>query len=192
MVGVGWLVVMDDWLLRGGALGAVLGFAIGGALLLPVGYVYGPTGQGDTRRIRRSRLHRESFSSIHQFATGWMMVLSYFIVCPWEAVAVGKIAAYIFPALDSMEIYRIAERPVYLPHLLIGLGLTGLDHVAQLSRRSPQRHVSELDNLRNAGAVRCVRQRGRQQGCRRAIFRPCSRMAGLSLCCWCCRSCFIS
>ena len=40
MVGVGWLVVMDDWLLRGGALGAVLGFAIGGALLLPVGYVY--------------------------------------------------------------------------------------------------------------------------------------------------------
>ena len=35
MVGVGWLVVMDDWLLRGGALGGVLGFAIGGTLLLP-------------------------------------------------------------------------------------------------------------------------------------------------------------
>jgi amino acid transporter len=41
MVGVGWLVVMDDWLLRGGPLGGVLGFAIGGALLLPIGYVYG-------------------------------------------------------------------------------------------------------------------------------------------------------
>src|SRR6516162_5469273 len=41
MVGVGWLVVMDDWLLRGGPLGGILGFAIGGALLLPVGYVYG-------------------------------------------------------------------------------------------------------------------------------------------------------
>ena len=41
MVGVGWLVVMDDWLGRGGPLGAVLGFAIGGILLLPVGYVYG-------------------------------------------------------------------------------------------------------------------------------------------------------
>jgi len=32
MVGVGWLVVMDDWLGRGGPLGGVLGFAIGGAL----------------------------------------------------------------------------------------------------------------------------------------------------------------
>src|SRR5947207_6140234 len=55
-----------------------------------------------------------------------MMVLSYFIVYPWEAVAVGKIAGYIFPALDSMELYRIGGQPVYLPHVVLGLGLTGL------------------------------------------------------------------
>jgi basic amino acid/polyamine antiporter, APA family len=55
-----------------------------------------------------------------------MMVLAYFIVCAWESIAVGRIAGYIFPALDSMETYRIAGRPVYLPHLIIGLGLTGL------------------------------------------------------------------
>jgi amino acid transporter len=40
MVGVGWLVIMDDWLERGGYLGAVLGFAAGTLLLLPSGYVY--------------------------------------------------------------------------------------------------------------------------------------------------------
>jgi amino acid transporter len=55
-----------------------------------------------------------------------MMMLAYFIVCPWEAVAVGRIAGYIIPALDSVELYRIAGRPVYLPHLLIGLALTAL------------------------------------------------------------------
>src|SRR5258706_869886 len=60
------------------------------------------------------------------FFTGWMMMLAYFIVCQWEAVAVGRIAAYIFPALDSIELYRVAGKPVYLPHLAIGLGLTGL------------------------------------------------------------------
>ena len=126
MVGVGWLVVMDDWLLRGGVLGAVLGFAIGGTLLLPVGYVYArlvkaiPDASGEVAYT--AKVFPQSIS----YATGWMMVLSYFIVCPWEAVAVGKIAAYIFPALDSVEVYRIAERSVYLPHLLIGLGLTGL------------------------------------------------------------------
>jgi amino acid transporter len=55
-----------------------------------------------------------------------MMMLAYFIVCPWEAVAVGRIASYIFPALDCVELYRVAGKPVYLPHLAIGLALTAL------------------------------------------------------------------
>jgi basic amino acid/polyamine antiporter, APA family len=123
MVGVGWLVVMDDWLLRGGVLGALLGFAIGGTLLFPIGYVYGrlvvamPDAAGEVAYTAKV------FAEHVSFATGWMMVLSYFIVCPWEAVAVGKIVSYIFPALDSLALYRIAGRPVYLPHVLIGLGL---------------------------------------------------------------------
>jgi len=126
MVGVGWLVVMDDWLLRGGALGALLGFAIGGALLFPIGWVYGrlvalmPDAAGEVAYTAAA------FSRAISFSTGWMMMLAYFIVCPWEAVAVGRIAGYIFPELDSFEIYRIAGRPVYLPHLIIGLGLTAL------------------------------------------------------------------
>lgn len=126
MVGVGWLVVMDDWLLRGGALGTVLGFAIGGALLLPTGWVYGrlviamPDAAGEVAYT--SAVFPRSVS----FATGWMMTLAYFIVCPWEAVAVGRIAAYIFPSLDTVALYRIAGRPVYLPHLIVGLALTAL------------------------------------------------------------------
>jgi len=124
MVGVGWLVIMDDWLLRGGVLGAVLGFAIGGALLLPIGYIYGklvaqmPDAAGEVAYT--AKVFPQSVS----FATGWMMVLAYFIVCPWEAIAVGKIAGYIFPVLDSIELYRVGSRPVYLPHLFIGLALT--------------------------------------------------------------------
>jgi APA family basic amino acid/polyamine antiporter len=126
MVGVGWLVVMDDWLLRGGVLGAVLGFAIGGALLLPIGYVYGRLVTAIPDAAAEVAYTAKVFPQPVSFATGWMMVLAYFIVCPWEAVAVGKIAGYIFPALDSGEIYQIAGRPVYWPHLVIGLGLTGL------------------------------------------------------------------
>jgi APA family basic amino acid/polyamine antiporter len=124
MVGVGWLVIVDDWLSRGGSLGALLGFAIGGAVLFPIGWVYGkliavmPDAAGEIAYTSAA------FPRLVSFATGWMMLLAYFIVCPWEAVAVGRIAGYIFPVLDSMEIYRIAGRPVYLPHLVIGLALT--------------------------------------------------------------------
>ena len=126
MVGVGWLVVMDDWLLRGGVLGAVLGFAVGGALLLPIGYVYGKLVMAIPDAAGEVAYTAKVFPRYVSFAAGWMMMLAYFIVCPWEAVAVGRIAAYILPSLDSMELYRIAGRPVYLPHLLIGLALTGL------------------------------------------------------------------
>lgn len=126
MVGVGWLVVMDDWLLRGGALGALLGFLIGGSLLLPVGWVYGKLVIAMPDAAGEVAYTSAVFSRNVSYATGWMMMLAYFIVCPWEAVAVGRIAAYIVPSLDSMELYRIAGRPVYLPHLIVGLGLTAL------------------------------------------------------------------
>ena len=117
---------MDDWLLRGGALGALLGFAIGGALLFPIGWVYGRLVAAMPDAAGEIAYTAAAFSRSVSFSTGWMMMLAYFIVCPWEAVAVGRIAGYIVPALDSIEIYRIAGRPVYLPHLIIGLGLTAL------------------------------------------------------------------
>jgi basic amino acid/polyamine antiporter, APA family len=60
------------------------------------------------------------------FYTGWMMMLAYFIVCPWEAVAVGRLAGFIFPPLNRIVLYSVAGKPVYLPHLVIGLGLTAL------------------------------------------------------------------
>ncbi len=126
MVGVGWLVVMDDWLLRGGPLGGILGFAIGGILLLPIGYVYGKLVMAMPDAAGEIAYTASVFPRPVSFYTGWMMMLAYFIVCPWEAVAVGRIAGYIFPALDSIELYRVAGKQVYLPHLVIGLALTAL------------------------------------------------------------------
>jgi len=126
MVGVGWLVVMDDWLGRGGPLGGILGFAIGGALLLPIGYVYGQLVSAMPDAAGEVAYTAAVFPRSVSFATGWMMMLAYFIVCPWEAVAVGRIAAYIFPVLDSVELYSVGGKPVFLPRLIIGLALTGL------------------------------------------------------------------
>jgi len=126
MVGVGWLVVMDDWLGRGGPVGAILGFAIGGVLLLPIGYVYSQLVMAIPDASAEVAYTAKVFSQPISFATGWMMVLAYFIVCPWEAVAAGRIAGYIFPQLNSFALYSIAGKPVYLPHLVLGLALTAL------------------------------------------------------------------
>jgi APA family basic amino acid/polyamine antiporter len=124
MVGVGWLVLMDDWLGRGGPAGAMLAFALGGILLLPVGYVYGKWVERLPDAAGEAAYTAQVFPPIVSYFTGWMMLLAYFIVCPWEAVAVGKLAAYIFPWLNSFELYRVAGQPVFLPRLLLGIVLT--------------------------------------------------------------------
>src|SRR5271169_1798294 len=124
MIGTGWLVLMDDWLGRGGPAGAALGFAIGGIILLPVGYVYGQWVKRLPDAAGEAAYTAQVFPPIVSYFTGWMMLLAYFIVCPWEAVALGKIATYIFPSLDSFELYRVAGQPVFLPRLILGIVLT--------------------------------------------------------------------
>lgn len=126
MVGVGWLVVMDDWLLRGGSLGAILGFAVGGVLLFPIGWVYGKLVAAMPDAAGEIAYTAAAFNRPTSYATGWIMLLTYFIVCPWEAVAFSRIAAYIVPWLDSYPLYRIAGQPVFLPHLILGFVLTVL------------------------------------------------------------------
>jgi basic amino acid/polyamine antiporter, APA family len=126
MVGTGWLVVMDDWLIRGGAAGAILGFLIGGAVLFPIGYVYGKLVMAMPDAAGEVAYTAKVFPRPVSFATGWTMLLSYFVVCPYEAVAAGKISGYLFPRLDSLELYRLGGRPVYLPHLAVSLVVVAL------------------------------------------------------------------
>ena len=124
MVGVGWLVVMDDWLSRGGPLGVVLAFLIGGLALLPIGMVYGHLVKAMPDAASEIAYTAAVFPRWISYATGWMMLLAYYIVCPWEAVAIGRIAGYLFPTLDRIELYHVGGKPVFLPHLIIGLALT--------------------------------------------------------------------
>ena len=124
MIGTGWLVLMDDWLGRGGPAGAALGFILGGIILLPVGYVYGQWVLRLPDAAGEAAYTAQVFPPFVSYFTGWIMLLAYFIVCPWEAIALGKIAAYIFPRLDSIELYRVAGQPVFLLRLLLGVALT--------------------------------------------------------------------
>ena len=124
MVGTAWLVVMDDILRRGGPLGAILGFTGGALVLLPIGYVYGklvvaiPDAAGEVAYTARF------FPKYVSFITGWMLFLGYFLTCPFEALAAGRITGYLFPSLNTMELYRLGGHPVYLPHIVLGLLIT--------------------------------------------------------------------
>src|SRR5262245_27986283 len=100
MVGVGWVVVIDDWLGRGGPAGAMLAFLCGGLLLLPVALTYGRLVRAMPDAGGEIAYAEGVIPRWACFAVGWTMVLTYAIVCPWEAVAVGNLLARISPAFD--------------------------------------------------------------------------------------------
>jgi amino acid transporter len=124
MVGAGWLIIIDDWLTRGGPLGGILGFLLGALLLLPIGLTYGrlvtglPDAGGEVAYTERV------FPRAVSFVTGWFVALAYLVVCPWEAVAIGKLLSRVAPVLDSVELYTVGDQPVYLYRLLVGLLVT--------------------------------------------------------------------
>src|SRR5579863_101272 len=125
MVGTAWLVVMDDILQRGGPLGAILGFTAGALMLLPIGYVYGKLVKLIPDAAAEVAYTARVFPAGVSFATGWMMLLAYLLTCPFEALAAGRITGYLFPSLNSIELYRLGNHSVYLPHIVLGLIITG-------------------------------------------------------------------
>jgi len=126
MVGVGWVITVGDWVSRGGGpLGAILAFALGGLLLLPVGFAIGEltaalpvTGGGIVYAYR-------AFGTTLSFYTGWFLALAYIGLCPWEAIAIGRLLGVLVPALKTMPLYEMMGFTVYAPLLIIDLAIAG-------------------------------------------------------------------
>ncbi len=153
MVGVGWVVLIDDWLSRGGPGGAALAFLAGGVLLLPVALTYGrmvreiPDAGGEVAYAEGV------FPPFVGFAAAWTMVLSYAIVCPWEAIAIGNLLARIAPALNAAPLYAVAGKTIYAPRLAAGLVLTVL--IALLNHRGI-RQSAAFQNVATFGLLALV------------------------------------
>src|SRR5439155_25380674 len=77
MIGVGWVVLMDDWLSRGGPGGGMLGFLIGGLLLFPIAHTYGRLVQGIPVAGAEIAYPEEIFPPFVSFGAGWTLVLAY-------------------------------------------------------------------------------------------------------------------
>ncbi len=126
MVGVGWVVLMDDWLSRGGPAGATIGFLAGGLLVLPIAHTYGRLVRQIPDAGAEIAYTEGVFPRSVGFSAAWTMVLAYAIVCPWEAVAIGNLLARVAPWLNSAPLYSLAGKPIYAPRLIAGLLLTAL------------------------------------------------------------------
>lgn len=126
IIGVGWVVVLGSWLKQAGPLGAMLAFALGGAVMYLIGLCYAeltaamPVCGGEIAFAYRAYgLGKAAF-------VGWYLTLGYVAVSGFEAVAIGRVVAYLVPATDAWPLYSLQGNPVYLPHLVLGSAFTVL------------------------------------------------------------------
>jgi basic amino acid/polyamine antiporter, APA family len=107
IMGVGWSVVLGDWLTAAGPAGTVLGFLIGGLCMLAVAACYGelagtlPHAGGEIVYLRAI------FGAGASVVVGWFIVLLAVSVTAFEAIAVAWFLERFFPGYQGPVLYRI-------------------------------------------------------------------------------------
>lgn len=124
IVGVGWVVVAGDWLVRGGPLGAIIGFILGGLLLIFIGFCYAELTPAIPVAGGEVAFSFKAFGEGTSFLTGWFLSLAYIVICPFEAVAIGWLIEYLLPGLKSKALYTVGGYPVSLLSIITGIVLS--------------------------------------------------------------------
>lgn len=150
MVGVAWVVLIDDWMARGGPGGGILAYLIGGLVLLPIALTYGRLAREVQDAGAEVAYMEGLFPRPLSYAAGWVMVLAYAIVCPWEAVAIGNLLARALPGLNQIPLYSVGGKILYLPRVLAGLALVAF--IATLNYRG-MRLSSRFQNVATYGLL---------------------------------------
>jgi len=122
IIGVGWIIVLGEWLGQAGPLGAALAFAVGGLAMILVGLCYAelaallPVSGGEIAYAY------EAFGLKTSFAIGWFLSLSYISTTIFEAVSIGWLVAVLVPGIQGPTVYTSWGEPVRAGTLLLGLG----------------------------------------------------------------------
>ncbi len=124
IIGVGWITLLGTWLGAAGSIGAILAFALGGAIILAIVFCYGEalsiTGAtgGEIAFARAAGGRRAAMCA------GWILLLVFLGVVAFEAISVAWIAGILFPSVLGPPLYSILGADVHLGALLIGVGGT--------------------------------------------------------------------
>jgi amino acid transporter len=119
-VGWGAFVLPTDWIGTAGPLGAILGFLIGGALMLVIAVAYGflirnfPVSGGEFAYALKG------FGRRHAFLCGWFLTLGYVCIVALNASALALLSRFTVPQVAQRGLlYEVAGFEVYLGEVLI-------------------------------------------------------------------------
>ena len=121
MIGWGWVVSTGDWITRGGVVGAMLGFVIGGIMVFFVGLTYAELTSAMPQCGGEHVFSFKAMGPIGSFICTWAIVLGYVSVVCFEACAMPTIITYIYPDFLQGYLYSVAGFEIYASWLITAI-----------------------------------------------------------------------
>lgn len=124
MIGWGWVVSTGDWIGRGGVIGAIIGFAIGGLMIFFVGLTYAELTSAMPQCGGEHVFSYKAMGPIGSFICTWAIILGYVSVVCFEACAFPTIIQYIYPGFLKGYLYTVAGFDIYASWLAVAVILS--------------------------------------------------------------------
>jgi len=121
MVGISWVIYAGVWVAKGGPLGSMLGFTLGGLLLIYVGKCYAELTPAIPVSGGGMAFAYKAFGTGPAFLVGWFLCFLYINVSPFLSVAIGWLFEVIFPFAKTEPIYTIGNYPLNLSAIISGI-----------------------------------------------------------------------
>ena len=121
IIGWGWVVLSGSWINTAGSMGALIAFVIGGILVLFVGLTFAELASAIPKAGGELHFSLRAMGRSASFLTSWALVLGYFSVVCFEAVAFPTVFEYLFPNFKFVYLWTINGWDVYLSWVLIGV-----------------------------------------------------------------------
>lgn len=121
MIGIGWILVLGSWVSTAGSIGAILGFAGGGLMVILIGLCYAEAATMFPVAGGEVAYSYEMFGLRWSFLTGWLLALTYISFVQFLAISVGWVLNTLIPGIQGPALYSILGDEVYLGSLIIGL-----------------------------------------------------------------------
>ncbi|MBK8249607.1 MAG: APC family permease [Gemmatimonadetes bacterium] len=121
VVGVGWAVVLGDWLRQAGPIGAVLGLAAGGLFIILIGLCYGEIAALIPGSGAEMAYAYEVIGERSGFLMGWFLAFIYLTVGGFEAISIGWILGALAPGVEGPVLYTSLGSEVRAGTLAFGV-----------------------------------------------------------------------
>lgn len=120
-IGWAWVVLSGDWLMTGGTLGAILGFVIGGVMVLFVGMTYSELCPAMPKCGGEHVFSLRALGYNWSFVCSWALTLSYLGVVAFEACSLPSVLSHLVPAMYTGYAYTVAGMDIYVPFIVVGV-----------------------------------------------------------------------